>query len=202
MSKAAKPNKVKVMVASTIYGFEDQLEQICSTLQGYGYEVWNSHMKTIPVHPGLSNQDNCLRAVDACDVVFGIVRPQYGAVIADDISITHSEMRRAIDSRKPRWFVAHRDVAIARQLLKQYMFDEHDNPNPAFTFRRTNVMDDIRVIQLYNDTILNAVPPADRIGHWVDEYFRIGDILRCLETQFQDVERVKAIVEQMKNPAA
>lgn len=202
MSKAVKQQKLKIMVASTIYGFEDQLEQICSTLQGYGYEVWNSHMKTIPVHPGLSNQENCLRAVDACDAVFGVIRPQYGAVIAGDISITHSEMRRAIDQRKPRWFVAHRDVAIARQLLKQYMFDEHDNPNPAFTFRRTNVMDDIRVIQLYNDTILNAVPPADRIGHWVDEYFRVVDILRCLETQFADVERVKTIVEQMKNPVA
>jgi hypothetical protein len=62
------------------------------------------------------------------------------------------------------------------------------------------VIDDIRVIQLYNDTILNDVPAAQRIGHWVDEYFRLGDILKCIETQFADVERVRDIVEQMKQP--
>lgn len=197
--KQGAQRPLRIMVASTIHGFEDQLEQICSTLQGYGYKVWNSHIKTIPVHPGLSNQENCLRAVEACDLIFGIVRPQYGAVIAGDISITHHELRRAIELRKPRWFIAHRDVSIARQLLKQFMFDQHGNPNPAFTFRRTTVLDDVRVIQLYNDTILNDVPPADRIGHWVDEYFRLGDILGCLKTQFQDIVRVREIVEQMKN---
>src|SRR5665811_347642 len=68
MAKKAPILKIKVMVASTIFGYEDQLEQICATLQGYKYEVWNSHMKTIPVHPGLSNTDNCLRAVESCDV--------------------------------------------------------------------------------------------------------------------------------------
>lgn len=54
----SKKTKINIMVASTIFGFEDQLEQICSTLQCYNYEVWNSHIKTIPVHPGLSNTEN------------------------------------------------------------------------------------------------------------------------------------------------
>jgi hypothetical protein len=197
MSKAVSIQRLKIMVASSIYGFEDQLEQICSTLQGYGYEVWNSHIKTIPVHPGLSNPNNCLRAVEACDAFFGIIRPQYGAVINDEISITHQEMKRAIELKKPRWFIAHRDVTIVRQLFKQYMFDAKGNPNPVFTYRRTNVIDDIRVIKLYNDTILNDVPAAERIGHWVDEYYRLGDILKCIETQFADISRVREIVQQM-----
>jgi hypothetical protein len=186
------------MVASTIYGFEDQLDQICSTLQAYGYKVWNSHFKTIPVHPGKSNTENCLLAVQACDLFFGIIRPQYGSGVIGPLSITHQEMRKSIELEKPRWFIAHRDIAIARQLLKQYMFDEQNRPNPGFTYRRTNVMDDLRVIQLYNDTILNDVPPNQRIGHWVDEYYRLGDILKCIETQFADVERIREIVEQMK----
>jgi hypothetical protein len=78
------------------------------------------------------------------------------------------------------------------------MFDEHNQPNPNFAYRRTNVMDDIRVVQLYNDTILNDVPPNERIGHWVDEYFRLVDILKCIETQFKNVNRVREIVGQMK----
>ncbi len=201
MSKA-KPHvaKLRIAVVSTNYGFEDQLEQVCSTLQGYGYEVWNSHYKTIPVHPGLSNTENCLRAVETCDLLFGIIRPQYGSGVIGPLSITHQEMLKAIELNKPRWFIAHRDISIARQLLKQYMYDAHNAANPAFVYQSTAVIDDIRVIQLYNDTILNNVPAAQRIGHWVDEYFRLADILKCVETQFADVERVRDIVEQMKQP--
>lgn len=189
--------KLKVMVASTIYGFEDQLDQVCSTLQGYGYEVWNSHFKTIPVHPGKSNTENCLIATETCDVFFGIIRPQYGSGVIEDLSIAHQEMLKAVQLKKPRWFIAHHDIGVARQLLKQYMFDENNQPNPAFAYRPTKIMDDIRVIRLYNDTILNEVPPVERIGHWVDEYFRLVDILKCIETQFSDTNRIQEIVKQM-----
>ncbi|MCX6143334.1 MAG: DUF4062 domain-containing protein [Ignavibacteriales bacterium] len=190
--------KLRIAVVSTIYGFEDQLEQVCSTLQGYGYEVWNSHFKTLPVDPAKSNTENCLKAVEACDLLFGIIRPVYGTGVIAPLSITHQEMLKAIELKKPRWFIAHRDISIARQLLKQYMFDAGNQPNPAFVYQPTKVIDDIRVIHLYNDTILNNVPPAERIGHWVDEYFRLGDILKCVATQFENVERVRGIVEQMK----
>lgn len=186
------------MVASTIYGFEDQLDQVCHTLRGYGYEVWNSHIRTIPVHPGLSNTENCLRAVENCDLLFGIIRTRYGAVPDGDISITHQEIRKAIELKKPRWFIAHRDIAVARQLLKQYMFLKNGEPNPDFTFQKTQVLEDIRLLTLYNDAILNEIPPSERIGHWVDEFFKLDHILACIETQFSDQERVRAVIDQMK----
>ena len=193
----SKKPKLKIMVASTIYGFEDQLTQICATLKSYKYYVLNSHIKTIQADPRFSNTENCLKAVEACDVFFGIVRPQYGAVLNGQTSITHQEMLKAIELKKPRWFVSHRDISIARQLLKQYMFNDKI-PNPSFKYTKTNIMDDIRVIQLYNDTILNDLPPEERKGHWVDEYFRVDDIFRCIQTQFKDIDRVRMIVEEMK----
>ncbi|MFD0798463.1 DUF4062 domain-containing protein [Maribacter chungangensis] len=198
MAKKATIPKIKVMVASTIFGYQDQLEQICATLQGYKYEVWNSHMKTIPVHPGLSNTENCLRAVESCDVFFGIIRSRYGAVPGGELSITHQEMLCAIELKKPRWFIVHRDISIARQLLKQYMYLENGDSNPTFSYRRTEVLDDIQLINLYNATILNDVAPEDRVGHWVDEFFRVGDILNVIKTQFSDQKRVREIIEQMK----
>jgi hypothetical protein len=201
MSKKQPLPKLKIMVVSTIHGFEDQLEQICATLKVYDYEVWNSHIKTVPVDPGLSNQENCIRAVAACDLVLGIIRPQYGGVIDGDISITHHEIRTAIALKKPRWFIAHRDISVARQLFKQYMFDAVGDPIPDFTYKRTPVMDDIKVVKLYNEAILNDVPADERIGHWVDEYFRVGDILQCVQTQFANMQRIRDIVQQMK-PAA
>jgi Domain of unknown function (DUF4062) len=198
VAKKGVRKKIRVMVASTVFGFEDQIEQVCSTLQGYGYEVWNSHTKTIPVHPGLSNTDNCLRAVESCDVLFGILRPRYGAVPGGELAITHQEMLHAIHLKKPRWFIAHRDISIARQILKQYMYLADNLPNPSFTFQRTQVLDDIRLVEQYNDTILNDIPANERIGHWVDEYFRLGDILGCIKTQFSDPKRVNEIIEQMR----
>lgn len=201
MSNRASASKLKVMVASTVYGFTDQLDQICATFQGYKYDVWNSYFKTIPVHPGLSNTDNCLQAVESCDVFFGIVRPQYGAVLNGEHSITHQEMLKAIELKKPRWFIAHRDISIARQLLKPFMWNADGTVNTAFQYQKNKVMDDIRVIHLYNDTILHDFPPQDRVGHWIDEYFKLSDILKCIETQFADRTRVRDIVEQMKGQA-
>lgn len=195
-------DKLKIMVASTIYGFSDQIEQICAMINSYnGYEVWNSHMKTIPVNPALSNPQNCINAVKECDLIFGIITPRYGAVLQDDISITHQEIRTSIATRKPRWFIVHRDIRVARTLLKQYRFDDNNNPIAGFTYRSTPAMDDIRLVDLHDEAILNDVLPEDRVGHWVDQYFNLNDILRCIETQFKDVARVRDIVNQMNQGA-
>lgn len=42
------------MVSSSVYGFENELNQICALLKKMGYEVWNSHLGTIKVNPELS----------------------------------------------------------------------------------------------------------------------------------------------------
>src|SRR4051794_29040946 len=114
--------KLRLMVASTVYHFQNEITQICGVLSGFGYEIWNSHIGTIPQHPGRSNQQICVNAAENCDVFLGIIRPFYGSGIIGSCSITHEEFRAAIRLRKPRWFIAHRDVTFARQLLRPYMF--------------------------------------------------------------------------------
>jgi hypothetical protein len=53
--KPVPPNrKVKIMVGSTVYGFEDQLSQIVAQLNTLGYEVLNSHYGSIKVNPHLT----------------------------------------------------------------------------------------------------------------------------------------------------
>jgi hypothetical protein len=61
MAKATQ--KIKKMVGSTVYGFEDQLSQIVAQLQLLDYDVLNSYNGSIKVNPNLSNLDNCLNAV-------------------------------------------------------------------------------------------------------------------------------------------
>ena len=70
---------IKVMVSSTVYHYEYQLTQVAAILRGYGYEVIMSPLGTAPVHLGAHNFATCLRAVEACDVFFGIIRGMYGS---------------------------------------------------------------------------------------------------------------------------
>lgn len=48
MPKKAKP-RLTVLVSSSIYGREPLLEQIAGWLGTFGYEVWNSHLGTLPI---------------------------------------------------------------------------------------------------------------------------------------------------------
>lgn len=187
---------LKVMVASTVYNFETELDQVCGVLKGYGYHVLNSHLGTIPVDPDKDNLGNCLTAVDSCDLMFGIVRPFYGSGVVGPRSITHEEMRRAVAIQKPRWFVVHSHVPLARQILKQYRFDGANNPIPGFTFQKTGVLDDVRVIDMYDDVTapVAGAPPTDR--HWAQGFTRLSDILTHIEAQFRDVDRIRAICER------
>jgi hypothetical protein len=191
--------KPKLMVASTVYFFEDQIVQICGILSGYGYEVWNSHIGTIPQHAGRSNQQICVDAAKNCDVFLGFIRPFYGSGRIGPRSITHEEFRAAIRKRKPRWFMAHRDVTFSRQLLKPYMFNR-DGERTKFKLKTNPVLDDLRVIDLYNDAIQNDVPVANRRGHWVQEFYRIPEVLLYIEKQFKDVDRIRRICREMRTP--
>ena len=91
------------MVSSSVYGFEDQLIQICAILKGFGYNVLNSHYKTIKVDSKKSNMENCLKAVEECDMFLGIIRTQCGTGIVGDKNITFEEMKKAIELKKPYW---------------------------------------------------------------------------------------------------
>ena len=187
------------MVASTVYHFEDQLTQICGVLSGFGYEVWNSHIGTIPQHFGRSNQQICVSAANNCDVFLGFIRPFYGSGRIGQRSITHVEFRAAIRRGKPRCFMAHRDVTFARQLLKPYMFKK-DGERTKFKLKRNPVLDDLRVIDLYNDAIQNDVPVVDRRGHWVQEFHRLPEVLTYIQNQFGDVNRIRQVCREMRNP--
>ena len=192
-----KKRKLKLMVASTVYNFEDQITQVCGVLSGFGYDVWNSHIGSIPLHAGRSNQQVCVSAARNCDVFVGFIRPCYGSGIIGERSITHEEFRAAIRRRKPRWFMAHRDVTFSRQLLKPYMFKVNGS-RTKFKLRQNPVLDDLRVIDLYNDAVQSDVSPEKRKGHWVQEFYRMDEVLKHIEIQFKDVDRIRRICKEMR----
>jgi len=183
--------KLKIMVSSTVYHFRTELEQLCSSLMGHGYHVLNNEIGTIYPIPGKSPEESCLAAVEECDFFFGIVLPFYGS------GITHKEIKQAIALNVPRGFLAHHDVTFARKLLKQFMYDEHKGRTGFSLAKPTSVMDDLRVIDMYNDAIGDGLPLNKRL--WTHEFYRYSlDGAPFVDTQFADEPRFRGDLEKLK----
>lgn len=188
-----------IMVSSTVYYQQSFLDQVFGVLEGFGYTVWMSHAGTLPVNPGVSNFENCLRAVDTCEGFLGIITGRYGSGKEQGSkSITHREMDRAMSKRKPAWFLIHHDVVVARQLLRQF------KPKPAavrweFDFKPTPVLEDLRVLEMYEKAMQNTIPLADRRGNWVQEFVYSHEALRFVEAQFSDKNRMRSLLRQRRN---
>lgn len=192
--------KLKIMVASTVHGFSESLEAVYATLTEFGYEVWCSYKGTIPADPSKSNLENCVAAAKNCDLFLGIIRPYYGSGIIGDTSITHEEIKAAVDSNKPRWFLAHRDIDLIKQLLKKLHTENADgSKNRTFKLDRGPILDDLRVLDTYSYALMNHIPVEERTGHWVQPYFNFSsEGMEYIRFQFQDVKTIRSIVNQMK----
>jgi hypothetical protein len=186
-----KEQKVKIMVGSTVYGFEDNLSQIVAILKTMGYDVINSSHGTVKVNPTLSNLDNCLKAVEECDLFLGIIRPYYGTGNIGETNITFEEFKKAIELKKPYWFLVHRDVTFARQLLQKIELKSGEE----IIFKKSPIFDK-RCIEVYNYVIQNHVEVTLRNGNWAQEFYRLDEALTYVNAQFSDKEFINQVMKQ------
>lgn len=188
---------IKIMVSSAVYGYENEIQQICTVINSYSnnkyaYKVLNSHIGSIPPIPGLSNPKSCLRAVEDCDYFFGVILPRYGS------GITQDEFNKAIELDKPRGYLSHYTVRIARDLLAQYMYLDikKREKNPNFVFKETPVFQDTRIIDMYNEAIRDGEPIEDR--KWAQEFgHSSGDALVFVDALFGNIERFKTDLDKL-----
>lgn len=178
-----------------MYRNEDLLNRVYGVLDGLGYNVWMSYKGTVRVHPGKTTFQSCLIAVEKCDLFLGIITQFYGSgKHGSSLSITHQEMLRAIKLNKLRWFVAHHDVDFARKLLRQYRFDKYGKAK-KLVFAKTDVMDDLRVLDMYEAATRDDLPFPSRTGNWVQPYYQVDDVLRFITTQFGDLDQIREMME-------
>lgn len=177
----------KIMLASTVYGFEHTLTQMCALIESQGHKVLNSHYGTIAGANENSNLENCLNAVRSCDIFIGIIRPFYGTGVIDGVSITHSEFREAIKLKKKCFFAGHTHVDFSRQLLRQFMYDDNKK-RTSFSIKKTSVMDSLHTIDLYDEVIQNDIPVEQRIGTWVQPFTTPEELKRYLDTILENVK--------------
>lgn len=199
MSKA-KP-KLTVLVSSTVYGIEELLDRVYTLLTSYGYEVWMSHKGTMPVRSDRSAFQNCIAAVDSCNLFLGIITTHYGSGQnpnkPDEPSITHQEMLRAIEKKKPRWILAHDHVVFARSLISNLGFKGKAGRR-NLKLRKTPILDDLRVLDLYEDATLDKteVDLADREGNWVQKFQNTEDGSLFVGSQFFRYQEVEKFIQE------
>jgi len=194
----APDGNIEVMVASTVYGFEDQLSTICATLSTLNYAVINSHIGTVRVNPYKSNLDNCLEAVKQCDAFVGIIRPFYGTGNIDERNITFEEMKLAIQLNKPYWFLVHRDVVFTRQLKKQLYYIDQEGKQQFNVKIKKSVIFDERTLDIYSHVIAEGNPIATRTGNWAQEFFRLDEALDYVTSQFGDKSFIENIIRNRR----
>ena len=195
----AKP-KLTIVVSSTVYGIEELLERVYTLLTSYGYEVWMSHKGTLPVRSDRTAFENCLAAVENCDLFLGIITPYYGSgrdpMKPEELSITHQEMRLAIELKKPRWILAHDHVVFARSLLANLGFQGTDG-RKQLSLSKKPILDDLRILDMYEEATIDAedTPLADRDGNWVQKFQNTEDGSLFVGAQFFRYQEVEQFIK-------
>ena len=199
--KQKADKKLTVLVSSTVYGVEELLDRVYTLLTGFGYEVWMSHKGTIPVRSDRTAFENCLAAVEKCDLFLGIITPNYGSgqdkQNPNELSITHQEVRQAIQLNKPRWLLAHEHVVFAWSLLKNLGHkDKASRKKLSPAFKRTPILDDLRVLDLYEEAIVDELPLPARNGNWVQKFRSTNDGSLFVASQFFRYQEVEQFIKE------
>ena len=196
--KGASERKPVIMVSSTVYGIEELLEQIFGILNGAGFTVWMSHKGTVPVDPAKSNFENCLDAVENCDLFLGILTTRYGTGKDDEtggLSIVHREIRQALKRKIPRWFLAHHDLIFARSLIRDLGYKAADQ-RAKLKLTGGKLIDDLRVIDVYEEVIQAERELRDRRGNWAQPFATPPDANIFVVAQFLRYAEAIDIVKQ------
>ena len=163
--------KLRIMVSSAVYGYQEFLDRIYDLLVALGFEVWMSHKGTIPVCSDCDTLENCMHGVENCDLFLGIITGQYGKTIRDGFSATHLEFKRAIELNKPRWFIVDDRVIFARRFLNGLYRDKDFScrlRREEIYFKGDTAFSDLRLIDMY-ELARERSPDGDDVK-WVQEY--------------------------------
>ena len=185
----------RIFISSSVYDKKEMLDQVYATLNGLGYEVWMSHKGIFPVHPKRSNVQNCLQAVEDCDLFLGIISGYYGSgVEPGSNSITHQELTKAIELDKMRWFLVDYDVLVVRNFLKAIKrLEKAESLNicSRLQFKPHDPISDIRVIGMYDDAtrVNSGLDIAARTGNWVQQFRNTHEVLQFIKFQLGDPNR-------------
>lgn len=197
--------KLSVMVSSTVYGIRPVLKQVLGTLRAFDYDVMISDRHTVADDPRKHNFDSCIRAVEQCDLLLGIITPFYGTGISkkENRSITHMELLRSIELEKPRFMLCHQTVVSTRVMLNGLAFGEQRLRGAAgrkgLTLLSDKVISDLRVLDMLEAALREDIKEVDdRTNHWVGEYESDEDIKNFVATNFDPMGHNQGTLDEIR----
>lgn len=189
--------KLVIMVSSSVYGIEELLNRVYSLLTDFGYEVWMSHKGTVPVFSDRSAFENCIAAVEKCNLFLGLITPYYGSgQKGSGLSICHQELRKAIELNRPRWLLAHDHVVFTRKLFNDLGFRGKHGRKKLQLKKEASSLSDLLVIDEYEEAILQEKPLPERQGNWVQKFQTDPDALLFATAQFSRYQEVEAFIKE------
>ena len=201
---AGAEHRPKVMVSSTVYGWEPLLDKIKVALTTFGYDVVMSRAGSVRVPPGMKQFDACLQAVDDCYFFLSIIFPRYGSGrVPGEDAITHQELARAVTLGKPRFTAAHESVVTARRFLGDLGYktkEEREATGMKITRKRDPLIDDLRLCDMYELATGERLPTgetialADRVNGWVQAFTSEDQVMSWLNIQFGEVDEMRAFL--------
>lgn len=98
--------------------------------------------------------------------------------------------------KKPRWLLAHENIIIARRLLKDLRISGTALKRDSLKIKKNNLLGDLRLIDMYEEAILESEPLSERRGNWVHKFNRTEQLDRFLIFQFYRYQEVQAYIEE------
>lgn len=212
-----------IMISSSVGGYEDQLDILFSYFTQLGYKVIMSKAGTIKADPRVSNFENCLRAVDECDLFLGIIRQNCGTGKGKGDSITFQEFKRAREKGKPCWYVIESNITNSKNLLRALQLVRHSHTKSSifnglfslgYWWMYHKEMKMPTVMQLFRPSrrdyfdeecfdmqdFVNQlnVPIEQRVNNWMHYYRTWAEMHEFLKTNFEDRPFIEKVLMENK----
>ena len=96
---------------------------------------------------------------------------------------------------KPRWLLAHEYIVFARSLLINLGYNGK-NGRKKLVLNKNPIIDDLRVIDMYEDAILSQKPLREKQGNWVQKFGSPDDAALFATAQFSRYQEVEAFIQE------
>jgi len=154
-------------------------------LASAGYHVLISEDGSIIADSSKDIYENCLKAVEAADIVIVLIGSRYGSLFDEKrrISITREEYQHAKRLNKDRLVFIDRATWNARSVYKSYI-------DKGFGFIKSPVVEEVEV--------LDFIDEVTESGDWIHQFSDVADLVKTVENQLNIVDPQYEIYFQPK----
>ena len=178
-----------LFLSSTHYGLEDLRGEISDFLESLGVSCLLSSEGGFPSYPGMPPYASCLKALERCLMVVGVVDRRYGKPFDDwgpypeyvGLSPTHAELRHARKLNKRLLVFVRRDVNSSYEMYRANLVEADKLALPKGL--------DLKTLELYRELKLASPSP------WIVAFDDVRDFKRSLREQLLN-ELYEAILQR------